>query len=74
MPVGEQPGGDPEHPFYAVVEMLTDEPIDTITLSGQPAAWVENRALMWEDDGMNFILGGPDLNREEALRIAVSLE
>ena len=85
MPVGVQPmaGSTPapgrgprtptEPPLFAVVEMLTDAPIESVELSGQQAAWVGNRNLMWEADGVNFILGGTNLSLDEVTRIAESL-
>ena len=74
MPVGEQPDDDPTHNLYAVVEMFTDEPLESVTVGDTPAVWVGTRGLMWEAEGINFILGGADLSRQEAIRIAESLE
>ena len=73
MPVGEQASSDPQRPLFAVVEMLTDESVESTTFDGQQAAWVGDRCLMWEAEGINFILGGTGLDLAEAIRIAQSL-
>jgi len=74
MPVGEQPDDDPMTNLYAVVEMFTDEPLESVHVGETPAVWVGTRGLMWEAEGTNFILGGAGLGRQEAIRIAESLE
>jgi hypothetical protein len=74
MPVGEQPRAGSQLPIFAGVEMLTDGPIEPVTIGGQVGAWVGSRVLIWESQRMNYMLGGAGLSREEALRIAGSLE
>lgn len=56
------------------IGILTDGPIEEVTLNGRRAAWVEERSLVWEADGISYLLGGPNLNLDEAIRIAESLE
>ncbi len=74
MPVGERPGGDAEHTTFAKTGTLTDKPIESVTLNGQPAGWVEGNQLMWEANGISFIVGGSMLSLDEATRVAESLK
>jgi len=72
--VGRQPGDD-HHPVQATaVEILTSGAIESVTLNGVPAGWVEGHGLMWEADGVSYTVGGVNLSLDEALRIAESLE
>jgi hypothetical protein len=73
LPVGAQPAPDGERPVRAIVELLTEDSVVPVTLSVGPAVWVGDRALMWEDKGMNLVLGGTNLRREEAALLAESL-
>ena len=72
--VGEQPGADAEHASAVAVGILTDQPIESVTVSGQPAGWVEGQSLIWEADGISYQLGELNLSLEEATRIAESLQ
>jgi hypothetical protein len=74
MPVGRQPGDSSSSTIFAAVEMLTDGPIEQVSVGGRTAAWVGKRALMWENSGINYILGGVGLSKDETVRIAESLE
>jgi hypothetical protein len=74
MPVGERPGGDAEHVTSARTGLLTDKPIKSVTLNGQPAGWVEGYGLMWEANGVSYTVGGAKLTLDEATRIAESLK
>ena len=56
------------------IGILTDGPIEEVELNGRRAAWVEDRSLTWEAEGVSFLLGGPSLSLGEAIRIAESLE
>lgn len=56
------------------VGMLTDKQIESVTLNGRSAGWVDGSGLMWEADGISFVVGGPNLTREEIMKIAESLE
>ncbi len=71
MPVERQ--RDAADGVYADVELLTDQPIHAFVMGGYQAAWVGRRTLMWERDGINLILEGDGLARDEATRIALSL-
>jgi hypothetical protein len=73
-PVGRQPSNAGGYVNSAMVGTLTDQPIEAVTLNGQPAAWVEGHSLMWETDGVSYVLGGATLSLEEAIRIAESLK
>lgn len=86
MPVGNQLERETEAPARSVtlspgtarsmttiVEMLTDQPILESAVKGTPAVWVGGRSLMWEEDGVNYVLGGTDLSLDEATRLAESL-
>ena len=74
MPVGERPGGDAQHTTFAKTGTLTDKPIESVTLNGQPAGWVEGHSLDWEANGVSYEVGGPKLSLDEAIRIAESLK
>ena len=53
---------------------LPAKPIGEVSLNGQPAGLVEGTDLMWEADGISYVLGGLDLSLDPAIRIAESLE
>jgi hypothetical protein len=72
--VGEQPGGDAEHASAVAVGILTDQPIESVTVNGQPAGWVEGQSLIWEAGGISYHLGAWNLSLDEATRIAESLQ
>jgi hypothetical protein len=40
---------------------------------GVGGAWVGDKALVWEDNGFNFILGGTGMSAEDAVVIAESV-
>lgn len=73
-PVGTQSGGDTERVITAAIQTVTDQPIESATLNGEPAAWIEGRGLMWEADSISYTVGGANLSLEEATRIATSLK
>jgi hypothetical protein len=56
------------------VGMLTEKQVRPVTINGQPAAWVEETGLMWETDGISFMIGGPGLTQEEITQTAESLK
>ncbi len=80
MPVGEQRvSSEAGHVTTTqitatMVLMLTDKPIESVTLNGQPAGWIEGRGLQWEAGGVSYTLGGANLSLDEAIRFAESLE
>jgi hypothetical protein len=68
---GERPNGETGH---FSVEVRTDKPIETVTLNGQPAGWIDGYGLIWETESISYILGGANLSLDKATRIAESLE
>lgn len=74
MPVGEQSINEAGQFTSVMVGTLTDKPIESVTLNGQPAGWAEGFGLMWEAEGVSYILGGVNLSRDETIRIAESLK
>jgi hypothetical protein len=56
------------------VGMITSDPIDETLVNGIPAGWIEGTGLMWESGGISFMLGCANLNLEETILIAESLE
>jgi len=76
IPVGERSrseAGNVGSVTSVMVGTLTDQPIESVTLNGRPATWVEGLGLMWEADGVSYVLGGAGLKLDEATRIAESL-
>lgn len=74
MPAGEHPSSEAGRFTFTMIDVLTDKSIESVTLEGQPAGWIDGYGLMWEANGVSFILGGVNLNLDEAIRIAESLE
>lgn len=88
LPVGKVSVNEPNQQIIAVptgqitvgqlttvgVGMLTDKQIESVPLNGQLAGWVEGTGLMWEADGISFIVGDPNLTQEQIIQIAESLE
>lgn len=57
-------------PFLAT---RTDKPIRVVQLDSRPATWIEGHGLIWEADQSAFLVGGRELNLDEAKRIAMSV-
>jgi len=74
MPVGEQSSGEAGRFTSVGVGTLTDKPIESVTLNGQLAGWAEGYGLIWEAEGVSYILGSVNLSRDESIRIAESLK
>jgi hypothetical protein len=74
MPVGERPSSDAGHAVSSAAGMLTDKPIESVTLNSQPAGWVEGYGLMWEANGVSYMLGGSKLSLDATTRMAESLK
>ena len=55
------------------VEILTDCPIEEVTVNGRTAAWVDGQSLSWVEDGVAYTLSGAKLTLAEAVRIAESM-
>jgi hypothetical protein len=57
-----------------VVGMITDDPIESVTLNGRAAGWVAGTGLMWEAGGISYLLGCANLDLAATTRIAESLK
>ena len=73
-PVGEASSSDNNRMTAVGIGILTDQEIESVTLKGLPAGWVEGYGLIWEADGISFTVGGAHLSRDEIMQIAESLE
>ena len=73
-PVGPQPGSPPGTEMGTSVGFMTNGTLEEVDLNGRKAAWADNRLLMWEADGISYLVGGPKLSLDEATRIAKSLK
>jgi hypothetical protein len=49
---------------------MTNGTLEEVDLDGRKAAWADGRLLMWEADGISYLVGGPRLSLDEAIRIA----
>jgi hypothetical protein len=56
------------------VGFMTNGTLEEVDLDGRKAAWADGRLLMWEADGIGYLVGGPKLGLDEATRIAKSLK
>jgi hypothetical protein len=74
LPGGPQPSKDPNEATAIGTGVLTDGTVENIDFDGQPAAWIEGHTLLWEANGISYEVGGLDLNFEEVLKIARSLQ
>lgn len=73
MPGGPQPSQNPNEMTSIGTVFGTDGTLEEIDLDGRPAAWADGHSLMWQADGISYIVGGLDLTLEEAKHIARSL-
>lgn len=73
VPQGSPGGTDAETGFGTTVEVLTDDPIEQVSVNGIPAAWIEGQTLSWVDEGISYTLGGGQLTLADALRVAETL-
>jgi hypothetical protein len=71
-PVGPMPSGNPNVAVGGSFGFMTNGPLEEVTFNGHPAAWAEP-VLLWEENGISYIVGGPEMSLEEAMRIAESL-
>lgn len=72
-PVGESPGEQPGQSVVALSVIHTSGKLDETRVNGQPAVWIDEKMLVWEIEGFNFLVGGFDLKLNEAIRIAESI-
>jgi hypothetical protein len=66
-PIGDQPNQT------ISIGLPDDYVIETVSLNGQSATWAKH-VLMWEADGVSYLLSSPDLDQSTAILIAESLE
>ena len=52
----------------------TENAIEAVEINGVKGAWVEPHTLMWEKDGVGYSLFCKGFGKEEALKIANSLQ
>lgn len=74
MPVGEQPGSDPDVLTSVGVGVMTGSELEPVDFDGRRAVWVDGLSLMWEQNGTAFQVGGPGLSLEQAMQLARSLK
>ncbi len=72
-PVGEMISADRTAQTVRAVVHASTGPVEEVDLAGQRAAWVGNQRLVWEQDGMSYVLGGLDLTKADAVRLASTL-
>jgi len=73
-PVGPQPGSPPDTEVGTSVGLMTNGTLEEVDLDGRKAAWADGRLLMWEANGISYLVAGPKLSLDEAIRIAKSLK
>jgi hypothetical protein len=56
------------------VGFMTNGTLEEVDLDGRKAAWADGRLLMWEADGISYLVGGSKLSLDEAIHIAKSLK
>ena len=54
--------------------IYTNGSLEETTVHDHPAAWVDGKMLVWEENGVNYVVGGLDLSLEEATSIAESMK
>ena len=73
MLVGPQPSDEPNVAVSVAVGLVTDGTLEEVDFDGRPAVWADDHSLMWEADGISYMVGGLDLDPEQTLQIARSL-
>jgi hypothetical protein len=73
-PVGPQSTDDPNVAVGQFFGFATNGWLEEVEFDGHKAAWAEGNLLMWAEDGISYIVGGPGLTLGEAIRIAESLK
>ncbi|USG66643.1 DUF4367 domain-containing protein [Brevibacillus ruminantium] len=54
--------------------LATSDPVETVEINGVKGAWMESGTLMWEKDGVSYTLVCKGIGKEEAMKIAKSIE
>lgn len=73
-PIGPQATTDPNTVVGQVSGFATNGTLQEVTFNGHVAAWANDKLLMWEVDNLSYVVGGPTITLDEAIRIAQSLE
>jgi len=73
MPGGAQSSTNPNEAVAIGTGFITDGTLEEVDFDGRPAVWADNHSLMWETDGISYMIGGLDLDFEQTLKIAHSL-
>jgi len=73
-PVGPQPVGETGAVAGQVIGFTTNGTLEEVEMNGHTAAWANDNLLLWEQDGVSYMVGGIGLELEEAIRIATSLQ
>jgi hypothetical protein len=79
-PVGEKIEQNDNEAYITIATTVTlsvvytNGNLEETTVNGQPAAWVDDKMLVWEANGFNYVVGGLDLGLDEATRIAESMK
>ena len=71
--VGPQPSDEPNVAIFVKSIFGTDGTLEEVDFDGRPAAWADGHSLMWEAEGISYMVGGLDLDLEQAMQIARSL-
>jgi hypothetical protein len=48
--------------------------VEQLSMNGTPAAWVDGKSLVWEKGPVSYFLGGGNLTRETAVKMAESFQ
>ena len=72
IPVGQIPSSEPHVAAGTFFTFGTNGPVEEVTFNEHPAAWATN-VLNWEENGIGYLVGGPEMSLEQALQIAESL-
>lgn len=71
--VGIITGDEPGQSEATAVSLATDGTLEAVEFDGRPAAWIDGHLLMWEADGVTFLVGGLGLDLPAAMAMARSL-
>ena len=74
MPGGPQFIDDPTVASTVVTGVLTDGTLEEVDFLGKPAAWIDGHSLVWENNGISYEVGGLDLDIQQVMNIAQSMQ
>jgi hypothetical protein len=72
-PMGTQSVGNTGAAVGHFFSFATNGTLVEVEMNGHTAAWADDRLLIWEQEGLSYIVGGLGLDLEEAIQIATSL-